>query len=526
MPEGGYVRLEYHDLAAYQSLFDWSAAQLERMFEAGMRYNTEAGILTFVHNFLVPQQNPMGRLFPKYDLRNPVFFVEQLNRRLADLISQRANAYLLDVDEIAATHGRRFFQDDSVWAFSHGSILDHYDHPLDQDRVEPPPPVYDLYEVRNHEYRAAVWHEVVSMAETLRQSDAVKMVVIDLDDTLWRGELAEKRRIADHLIEGWPLGFIETLLYLKRRGILLGIISKNDAGTIESLWSDAVARLLKLEDFAVRKINWRSKVENMQEMLVETNLLPANVVYIDDHPLQRAVIADAFPDIRILGRDPYYLRRILLWSPETQGRSVTAESAQRTEMVQAQARREMERKDASTHEFLAGLSLKLILNRLVQSTDASFDRCFELLNKTNQFNTTGRRWTRAEIEAFLADGGEVVYGAAEDRFTAYGVIWVSLIRDRRIEQAVMSCRVAGLDIELAAVASICRAMGEEGRKPILATAVDTTANLLSRDLFARCGFRRHEGGADWRLDGSPISSPDHIDVSGPRASAAAALYAV
>jgi FkbH-like protein len=510
MPEGGYVRLDYHDLAAYQAFFAWSLEQLERMFEAGMRYNAEHGLLTFVHNFLTPQQNPMGRLFPKYDLRNPVFFVDQLNRRLGELIARRNNTYLLDVDEIAATHGKRFFQDDGVWAFSHGSIVDHYDHPYDRDRIEPPAPIYDLYEVRNHEYRAAVWHEVVSMVETLRQIDTVKMVVIDLDDTLWRTELAEKGGVADHLIEGWPLGFIETLLYMKRRGIALGVISRNDEATIEALWDDAVARLLKLDDFAIRRINWRPKPENMREILETTNLLPSNVVYIDDHPIQRAAMAEAFPEIRVLGRDPYYLRRILLWSPETQSSGVTPESARRTEMLQAQAQREGERRASSPETFLAGLGLRLSLGVLTRDHDPDFERCLELLNKTNQFNTTGQRWTPTDFQNFLDDGGLVVHARAEDRFTAYGLIWVSLIRGRCVEQAVMSCRVAGLEVETAALAVICDMLATAGDGPVLGILRETEKNLLCRDLFRQSGFELQPDGVTWLRRAGGTLRPAHI----------------
>src|SRR5437660_10773754 len=122
--------------------------------------------------------------------------------------------------------------------------------------------------------------------------------------------------------------------------MLLAIMSKNDETLLRPVWQSVFRGRLGLEDFAIRKINWRPKAENFEDILAEANLLPRSVVYIDDNPVERASIKAAFPDVRVFGPNPLVWRRILLWSAETQVPTITAESAARTDMVRAQVERE------------------------------------------------------------------------------------------------------------------------------------------------------------------------------------------
>ena len=117
-----------------------------------------------------------------------------------------------------------FAQDDGVWALSHGGVLGDFDYWYDLGRITPPGSMRDHYELRASELIHTVTHELEAMYRTARQVDAVKLVIVDLDDTLWRGVFAEGDRGTQ---EGWPLGLTEALAFLKRRGIVLAICSKN-----------------------------------------------------------------------------------------------------------------------------------------------------------------------------------------------------------------------------------------------------------------------------------------------------------
>ncbi len=254
------------------------------------------------------------------------------------------------------------------------------------------------------------------------------------------------------------------------------------------LWPQVFHGLLRPEDFAVRKINFLPKAENFAEILRETNILARSALFIDDNPAERAAIASAFPEIRLLGADPYLLKRILLWAPELQVPVITAESARRTEMVQRQVARETERVHMPRVNFLASLELNVSLRQLAGETDPAFARAFELLNKTNQFNTTGRRWRREEATAAFARGAVWYAFEAADRFTNYGLVGLVVTEGPEITQFVMSCRVAGLDVELAALGAVARAMSERHQAELRAHFLPTKENFLASTLFPSAGF--------------------------------------
>ncbi len=494
-------RVDHRDDVALTELFEESCSRLEMFLDDKMKWNSQYGLLTFVVNFLVPQQNPNGRLFPRYHLSNIQYFIEKLNERLERIVRKYKNSYLLDIDKIAASLGRRYIQDDIVSVFSHGALIPTPGEVL--TRIEYISALSDYYEVGPRtDLRLAIWAELCAMYRTIRQIDSVKIVVVDLDDTLWYGVSGEWTDAGSELVEGWPISIAEALMYLKKRGILLAIISKNDESRIRGLWPKLFGEKWQLDDFVSVKINWLPKPENMSEILEGVNLLPRNVVFIDDNPVERAAMKSAFPDMRVIGRHPYHIRRTLLWSSETQVASITEESANRTEMVRAQLNRETDKKGVSREDFLANAAPKIEITQIFSVEHPKFERAFELLNKTNQFNTTGRRWMAPEIASFIDEGGKIYAFQASDIYTDYGLVGVVLVRSNLIEQLVMSCRVLGYDIEIAVMAYLVNGLGEA-----TAILIETDANFPCRDLFKKSGFFEIDG--VWR-SGAPIHIPAHI----------------
>jgi FkbH-like protein len=495
MGDATFVTLAHDDVAGHQAAFETCCAALRPHLERRMTWNVESSIPTFVQNFMVPQFPGTGRMFPRYDLCNIEYFVGQLNEELERLLGDYRNAYLLDVDRIAASFGRRYIQDDILTSFGHNALTgnEHIG-----DRIQAVGPMRDYYDtVPGRPFRDAVLAEIRAMHRTLHQIDSVKLVVIDLDDTLWRGVIADNPGADHHMLEGWPLGIVEALNYVAKRGILLAIISKNDEEHIRSVWYDIFRKRLNLSDFCAVQINWRPKTENMADILQAINLLPRNVLFVDDNPAERARMQATFPDIRTLGANPYVIRRVLLQAPELQPATLTAESAQRTTMVQSQLRREADRATLSLEEFASQQQVKLCLLRITETTHPRFARALELINKTNQFNTTGRRWSEQECEGFFAAGGTMAAYEVEDRYTAYGLVGVVLLHGRLIVQWVMSCRVIGLGVEHAAMQALVADLRRTRAAPISATLTQTGLNGPCQMFFQDSGFTQTSAG--WQL---------------------------
>jgi FkbH-like protein len=511
--ENTYSGLPYHDVGVYEDLLQRTKGHVCRYLDALLRWNAEHGLLTFVTNFLVPQQSPLGRLVPRHDLRNMVHFVERLNGVLYEEIAKRKNVHLVDIDQISATIGKRHLQDDAVWVLSHGATLNDAEHQSDQARIQPVPRMsehYPLIADGRPMFFEMAWAETVAMYRTVRQVDQVKLVIVDLDDTLWRGVAADAPHIDQDMIEGWPIGVMEALRFLKKRGVLLAITSKNDETRITELWDRLTGGRLHIADFAVRKINWRSKTENIRDILREVNVTARSVVFVDDNPVERAAVEAAFPKIRVIGAHPYYNRRILLWAPETQVAVITDESGRRTEMVQAQIEREENRQSMSRDDFLQSLGLRMRILEIRSTDDRQFPRSLELINKTNQFNTTGRRWTAQECEQLFRGGGTFYAFELQDKFSHYGLVGIAIVDNFNISQFVMSCRVVGLDAEFALLAQIGRQSAQRGATEIIADLRETELNALCRDLYQKAGFSA--AGSGWMVDPAVLVAPPYIDV--------------
>jgi FkbH-like protein len=506
-----YFRLP-DSVAAHEEFLRQTQDYLGRYLTNVLKLNGECKLLTFVLGFLVPQQNPLGRLQPRYDVRNIMHFIERLNMFLAAEIAKRENVYLVDIDQVSGGIGKRSCQDDAVWSFTHGTTLSDGDHDHDLNRLHPPSSMQKHYSSKWLEFFEALMHEVFAMYRTTLLKDTVKLVAVDLDDTLWRGVAADGTL---GILEGWPMGFMETLLILKKRGILLAIVSKNDEQFILSNWDNIVQGQIALADFAAYRINFRDKAENLRDILREFNLPQESAVMIDDNPVERAAIQAGLPRVRVLGKHLYYLKRVLLWSAETQQRSITHESERRTEMTRAQVERESSRKALSHEEFLKTLELRASISVLESTTDLHMSRALELFNKTNQFNTTGGRYTLEQCHQRFAAGQQLFVVLAEDRFTQYGLIGAAWVRQNCIDHMVMSCRALGLGLEDGFLAYLGELVAHKNNRIMLGQMQPTDANIACRPLYSRNGFAQVAGNpALWsRPLTNPMLYPAHLRLS-------------
>ncbi|MFT8472912.1 HAD-IIIC family phosphatase [Acetobacter persici] len=485
-----------------ETVFEDAKNLLDVMLSAAMVYNKSHGLLTFVSNFIVPQMSSASSLRGKGSQRDLVTLVHRLNDYLNERVETYKNAYVLDVDAVASAIGKRHILDDVIYFYSHGGVaFQDWDDFGAIARNEPIPPLETVYPVRREEFLDAIYRQIVTSYRTVHQVDQVKAVIFDLDNTLWRGQLAEHYRPDVQpwpRTDGWPLGIWEAIHYLRARGILVAICSKNDYETVRQRWEDVVnPGFVFLEDFASLKINWQPKAENIAAICKEFNIKPKSVVFVDDNPVERAAVASAFPDLRVMGGNPYLTRRILLWSAETQIAQLTAESERREDMIRSQIEREETRSAMSREEFLASLDCRVAIKYITDTAQPEFARALELTNKTNQFNTSGKRWAFKEVADFLKDGGQLLAFNVQDKFTEYGLVGVLYLKNSEIVQYVMSCRVLGMEVEEFVVAqAVAHVRKAHGNVRVTASVHELPDNTPCRDVYVRAGFRE-----DWVSEG-------------------------
>lgn len=467
---------------------------IDAMLETAMAYNIRHGILTLVSNFIVPQRSTAPSLHDFSSGKDLCWIVSELNIYLGKKVAEYDNAYIADIDSVASSIGKQYILDDIIYFYSHGGVkYQDWDDFNAIPRNEPIPDIGRIYEIKKEQFLRAVFRQAECLFRTVRQIDQVKVVVFDLDNTLWRGQIAENYR-ADTMPwprrDGWPMGLWEAVHALRARGILVAICSKNDLDHVRERWGDVVEpAFLSLDDFASVKINWDPKAKNIEEVCREFNIKPKSVVFVDDNPVEREAVISAFPEIRAIGGNPYLTRRILLWAAETQIARMTAESEKREDMIRGQIRREETRSSMSREEFLNSLMCEISFVEIRDTRQGEFGRAIELTNKTNQFNTTGKRWQFEEVSGFLTSGGRIFAFHVKDKFTEYGLVGVFYTKENEIVQYVMSCRVLGMGVEEFAVRKIVSVMREQGADgEIRASIRYTKDNTPCRNIYIQCGF--------------------------------------
>lgn len=434
--------------AALQRVFALSVERLRRNLNAALKYNRAMGIPTFVLNFAVPQQNPLGMLMPRYDLSNFCYYVEELNRELANMVIQERSVYLIDFDGICSSLGKRYILDDMTSHFNHGSFLGST-HTIHDIALTPHGIPQDIFAPKVREATIAIFNECVAAHRVISPSQKIKIVIFDLDGTLWRGVAAERDDLDIFLTEGWPLSIVEAAAFLKKRGILIALASKNDPENVRRAWEELYERRFPFANFVSAKISWGPKINAIGEILAETNLLPGNCLFVDDNPLEREQAKLAYPDIHVIDGPILTWKRSLLWSPELQVPFVTDESNNRTQSIQNMIKREALKAEINEEEYIASLGVTMKIDSIANSAQPKFNRALELLNKTNQFNTTGQRWNEQGIASYFANGGIMLTAEVSDRLSDYGLTAIMLVRGGECTQFVMSCRVFGLRVEFA-----------------------------------------------------------------------------
>ena len=439
-----------------------------------------------------PKENGLGLL----DMRDGVGITNTLmrmNLRLAEALADRAGFFVMDA-------GR--------WMHEGGSAAYN-------------PKLWAMAKVpfTNDVFTAAV-RDVKSALQAV-SGQAKKLIVLDLDNTLWGGIVGddgwENLQLGGHDAVGEAYArFQRALKAMTNRGILLGIVSKNTEAVALEAFEKHPEMVLTLDDFAGWRINWEDKAKNVAALVEELNLGLQSVVFIDDNPFERGRVRDALPEVFVpeWPDDPFRYRQKLLSMRCFDTTTLTEEDRQRALMYVAQRKRTSAKDEVdSLDQWLDTLDMTV---QIEPFNDANRARILQLLNKTNQMNLRTRRMSEAELVEWLDDAERCSKAfRVSDRFGESGLSGILSIEKRGdvayFEDFILSCRVMGREVEEAMVAVAVAEARQMGAKTLAAEYQPTLKNAPCLKFWERSGFKNGQSQHVfcWSLDKS-YAVPDHI----------------
>lgn len=329
----------------------------------------------------------------------------------------------------------------------------------------------------------------------------IKCVVWDLDHTLWDGVLLEGAV--------QPKAELLALLrHLDQRGILLSIASKNDYG---STWPKLVEHGIA-DLFLYPQINWSPKSENIRRIARLLNLGLDTFAFVDDNPFELAEVAAANPEITCI---PAGKAAGITGNPRFQG-TTSGESAMRRKLYQeAIVREEDEKRFGSDYlGFLATCGIRLAIDAYAPS---DFDRSAELVQRTNQLNFSGRKYSRQDLLDIIDDPGRRKYVLrCSDKYGSYGAVGFGIAvfagDTVRVEDFMLSCRVQGKFIEQAFFEHLAAA---SGATRLWVNYKETPKNKPARKVLDTIGFTTSPDGHGVELRNAASLRCDFITVSAP-----------
>jgi FkbH-like protein len=333
-----------------------------------------------------------------------------------------------------------------------------------------------------------------------------RALVLNLDDTLWGGVVGDDGvsgiRLGENSAEGEAyLAFQRFLLNLRQRGIVLAVCSKNTDAIAREPFQHHPEMLLKEEHFAVFQANWLDKAANLRTIAATLGLGLESIAFADDNPAERARVRQELPMVSVieLGSEPAFYPGRIADSGVFEHLQLNSEDRLRADSYRARALGAAQAATVGSYDDYLR-SLKMTLS--VLPFDAvGRSRIAQLINKSNQFNLTTRRYSEMDVQRFEESPSEFLCWQArlDDAFGQHGVISVLIVRklakEWQIDTWLMSCRVLMRGVEEALMNLLMQDARDAGVEVIIGEYIPTARNALVADLYGRLGFARIEGDA-------------------------------
>jgi FkbH-like protein len=453
-----------------------------------------------VHTLEVPPLTNQGILDSQL-ADGQVAAIQQINQALRRIAAEQRGVYMLDYDALIARYGRLRWHDERKWLTMRMPVAaDNLVHLTDE------------------------WSRYIQPLT----GKICKVLVADLDNTLWGGVIGEDGMEGIKVGEEYPGATYRALqrvmLDLYHRGILLAICSKNNPSDAMAVLESHPGMLLRPQHFAALRINWNDKVQSLREIAAELNVGIDTLAFMDDNPVERERVRTELPEVTVIdlaADNPMEYARTLRATPVFERLILSAEDRERGRYyVEQRQRVELERSASSLEDFYYSLQQEV---EIVPVTPATCPRIAQLTQKTNQFNITTRRYSEQQVGELIASPGWSVCGVrVKDRFGDNGLVGVVVTRDRdaicEIDTFLLSCRVIGRTVETAVLSWVAEHARTRGMRRLEGWFFPTKKNAPAKEFYSTHGFRivtEQNSGTLWVFDlkEGMIAYPQWITLS-------------
>lgn len=407
----------------------------------------------------------------------------RMNLRLVENLRQDSRVVVLDAGRWVSVHGEQSFNA-RLWYMSKT------------------PYSVDFFKEAAAEIKAAL---------RALSGHGKKLILVDLDDTLWGGIVGDVGwqglRLGGHDALGEAFrDFQLALKGLKQRGVLLGIISKNEESTALEAICSHPEMVLRLEDLAGWRINWHDKAQNISELVSELNLGLQSVVFLDDNPVERDRVRKALaevvvPDWPATPLEYKLALQRLRWFDQPQ---ISVEDRERTRTYVTERKRKESLSNLGSVEAWLPTLQTLVLVESVN--DANLERVTQLLNKTNQMNLSTRRLTKTELFEWTQEERNMLLAfRVTDKYGDYGLVGIGGLDlsggvGVSATDFILSCRVMGRKIEETMLHVLSVLAKSRGAAELRLCYRPTAKNQPCLRFLDSAGLKRNEDGKTFILE--------------------------
>ena len=402
---------------------------------------------------------------------SPSQLVRVFNERLAEIADEQ-KVDLLNLDEAVAREGFGAWHNPVLW------------HKAKQE-VSP---------IAGHFYG-----DLVGRLLAAQQGRSYKCLVLDLDNTLWGGVIGDDGLEGIHLGQGGGVGesFMAFQRYardLARRGVILAVCSKNTEATALEPFERHPEMILKRSDIACFLANWNDKASNIKEIAKQLNIGLDSLVFVDDNPFERNQVRGELPMVAVpeLPEDPALYSSCIASAGYFEAIALTRDDLARSEQYQKNLERsQFQASFTDMSEYLKSLDMELVWGPF---DPLSLPRVTQLINKTNQFNLTTRRYSEDDTRRFAEDPKAVsLQCRLTDRFGDNGIIGIMIALEQKdgdwvVDTWLMSCRVLGRGVEQAMLDLLVKETSKKEAKRLIGQYIPTAKNSMVKNHYADLGF--------------------------------------